>query len=83
MINPIRLRALLRWSHIGVASFLVVYVYSPFHANPVWTDIARFGVLPLVSLSGAWMWQQRRVTRSIRALRMTAAGVSATPSIQH
>lgn len=73
MPHQARLRLVLRWMHIGVAAFLGAYVYSPFHADPVWTDLARYGVLPLVGMSGVAMWQQARVNRWSKRRRLGVA----------
>lgn len=66
MPNAARLRIILRWAHVVEASFLGLYLYSPLHSDPLWTDIARFGVFPLAALSGVWMWQQARLARAVR-----------------
>jgi hypothetical protein len=66
MINPATLRSILRYAHIGEAAFIGVYFYSPLHADPFWTDFARFVVFPLAGISGLLMWQQGRVTRWFR-----------------
>jgi hypothetical protein len=69
MFSQARLRTILRGGHIVEGIFLAVYVYSPFHLNAIWTGIARFVVLPLLVLSGAWMWQQGRIARWMRGTR--------------
>ena len=71
MVHAARLRQILRWAHIGKAAFLGVYIYSPLHADPLWTDIVRFGMFPLAALSGGWMWQQARINRALRGNRRT------------
>lgn len=63
MPRPARLRSILRWAHVGEAAFLSAYLYSPLHADPIWTAVARYLVFPLAGLSGVWMWQQGRVAR--------------------
>lgn len=73
MAHAARLRQTLRWAHIGEAAFLGIYIYSPLHADPLWTDVARFGVFPLAGLSGVWMWQQARLTRWLRGSRRSPA----------
>lgn len=71
MVRAARLRQILRWAHIGEAAFLGAYVYSPLHNDPLWTNIARFGVFPLAALGGVWMWQQARIGRALRNSRRT------------
>ena len=66
MFSQAYLRTILRRSHIVEGIFLATYVYSPFHLNAMWTNIARFIVLPLIALSGIWLWQQGRIARWMR-----------------
>jgi hypothetical protein len=66
MMNQAKLRSILRYAHIGEAAFIGIYLYSPLHADPFWTDVARFVVFPLAGLSGLWMWQQGLVSRWMR-----------------
>jgi hypothetical protein len=66
MINPARLRLILRWAHIVEAAFIGTYIYSPLHLDPLWTDIARYVIFPLAGVSGVWMWQQGRINRLFR-----------------
>lgn len=73
MVRAPRLRQILRWAHLFEAGFLGLYIYSPLHADPLWTDIVRFGVFPLAGLSGVWMWQQARISRSLRDNRRPLA----------
>jgi hypothetical protein len=67
MLNQARLRTILRWGHIGEGMFLVAYVYSGFHSNTILTNIARFLVMPLIVVSGLWLWQQGRIVRWTRS----------------
>lgn len=66
MLSQSQLRTILRRGHMAEGIFLVIYVYSGFHLNVIWTNIARFVVLPLIVLSGVWMWQQGRIARWMR-----------------
>ncbi len=67
MPNQTHVRTILRWGHIAEGMFLVTYVYSGFHSNAVLTDIARFVVIPLIVVSGLWLWQQGRIVRWMRS----------------
>lgn len=70
MLTQSRLRFLVRWSSIGFASFLGAYVYSQLHAgHPVWTDAARYGMLPVARLSSAWVWQQGHIAQWFHSFR--------------
>jgi hypothetical protein len=66
MVNQARVRTILRWGHIAEGMFLVAYVYSGSQPNAVLTNIARFVVVPLIVLSGLWLWQQGRIARWMR-----------------
>jgi hypothetical protein len=66
-MNQARVRTVLRWGHIAEGMFLVAYVYSGSHSNAVLTDIARFVVIPLIVVSGLWLWQQGRIVRWMRS----------------
>lgn len=66
MVNQSHVRTILRWGHIAGGMFLVAYMYSGSHPNAVLTNIARFVVIPLIVLSGLWLWQQGRVAPWMR-----------------
>lgn len=70
-MNAASIRTILRWGHIGEAAFLGIYLYSPLHADPLWTDIARYVAFPLAGVSGIWMWQQGRIAKWMRGDRRT------------
>ncbi len=67
MLNQAHIRTILRWGHIAEGMFLVAYVYSGSHSNAVLTEIARFVVIPLIVVSGLWLWQQGRIVRWMRS----------------
>ncbi len=69
MLTHASIRRLLRCGHFVAATYLGTYVYSPFHADPLWTDLGRYVAFPFLSLSGLWMWQQARVARWTRRAR--------------
>lgn len=66
MLNQARVRTTLRWGHVLEGMFLVAYVYSGSHTSAVLTNIARFVVMPLIVVSGLWLWQQGRIVRWMR-----------------
>jgi hypothetical protein len=79
MINQARLRTILRWGHIVGGMFLVACVYSGSRQNVDLTNIARFVVVPLIVLSGLWLWQQGRIVRWMRRTpSQTSTGQRAT-----
>ncbi|HJT44752.1 MAG TPA: hypothetical protein VJ721_00640 [Chthoniobacterales bacterium] len=50
-------RSLLRWIHIvfGIVPILG-YVYSPFDQIPSYASLTRYGFVPVLLLSGYWMY---------------------------
>ena len=62
---PAKLRKVLRWGHIMVALLLGAYLYSPLSANPTFAAIVLYGVVPLMGVSGVWMWRQAWIARML------------------
>ena len=52
------LRLWLRWSHIAIASVLLIYLYSPLRLDDGATFIIRLLVVPVLLFTGFIMWQQ-------------------------
>jgi hypothetical protein len=52
------LRLWLRWSHILIASVLLIYLYSPLRLDDSATFIIRLLVMPALIFTGFIMWQQ-------------------------
>ena len=76
MVNQARVRMILRWVHIACGIFLVGYVYK-FHADAGATSVAQFVVVPVIALSGMWLWQQGRI---VKWTRRNTAETAATRS---
>ena len=49
-------RSILRWIHIVFGIPIVGYVYSPFEELPNYAPVARFVSIPVLILSGFWMY---------------------------
>jgi hypothetical protein len=66
-------RSILRWIHIVFAIPIAGYVYSPFEDIPDYAPIVRFVVVPVIVLTGLWMWKGHVLRRLIskRALSAT------------
>ena len=62
-MNPSTQRSILRWIHIVLAIPIAGYVYSPFENIPQYAAPTRYVFLPLLVLSGLWMWQGHLVRR--------------------
>jgi hypothetical protein len=58
-------RSILRTIHIICAIPIVGYIYSPFDAIPDYAPATRFVFLPVMVLSGLWMWKGHLVRRLV------------------
>jgi hypothetical protein len=56
-------RSIVRWIHIALAIPILGYVYSPFEQIPNYAPATRFVFIPVIVLSGLWMWQGHVVRR--------------------
>ena len=50
-------RSILRWIHIVFSIPILGYIYSPFEKLPLYAPRVRFVVVPVMLLSGLWMWK--------------------------
>ncbi len=50
-------RTIFRWIHIVLAIPIAGYVYSPFEELPNYAPVVRFVALPIIVLTGLWMWK--------------------------
>ena len=58
-------RSILRWVHMVFAIPIVGYVYSPFENIPEYAGPTRFVFLPLLVLTGLWMWKGHVLRRLV------------------
>lgn len=56
-------RVICRWIHIVFGIPIIGYIYSPFDALPDFAGMVRFFFLPVLVLSGFWMWKGHVVRR--------------------
>jgi len=56
MISNATKRSILRWIHLIFAIPILGYVYSPFAELPNYAPVARFVSIPVLILSGFWMY---------------------------
>ncbi len=56
MISNATKRSILRWIHLIFAIPIIGYVYSPFAELPNYAPVARFISIPVLILSGFWMY---------------------------
>jgi hypothetical protein len=58
-------RSILRWIHVVFGIPVLGYIYSPFEELPRYADRVRFVVVPVMLLSGLWMWKGHVLRRLI------------------
>ena len=58
-------RSIFRWIHIVFSIPILGYIYSPFEELPKYADRVRFVFVPVLLLSGLWMWKGHVVRRLI------------------
>jgi hypothetical protein len=63
MISNTTQRSILRLIHIIVAIPILGYIYSPFEKLPDYAPLTRFVFLPLMVVTGLWMWKGHVVRR--------------------
>jgi hypothetical protein len=56
-------RAILRSIHLVFSIPILGYIYSPFEEIPHYAPAVRYFFLPMLVLSGLWMWKGRFVRR--------------------
>lgn len=57
------LRTIVRWIHVIFSIPIIGYVYSPFEDIPQYAAPTRFVFLPMLAVTGLWMWKGHLVTR--------------------
>jgi hypothetical protein len=70
-------RSILRWIHIIISIPIIGYIYSPFEEIPNYAPAVRFVFLPVMVLSGFWMWKGHVIRRlfSKRSAKHDASAV--------
>jgi hypothetical protein len=58
-------RSIFRWVHIIFSIPILGYVYSQFEQIPNYAPAVRFVFVPMLVLSGLWMWKGHVVLRMI------------------
>jgi hypothetical protein len=58
-------RSIFRWIHIVFAIPILGYIYSPFEQIPNYAPATRFVFVPILVLSGLWMWKGHVLRRLI------------------
>jgi len=68
-----------RWIHIVFAIPIIGYVYSPFDQIPDYARPTRFVFVPLLALSGLWMWKGHVVRRLVSKRSESGTGSYSNP----
>ena len=62
-MNPVTKRWIVRTIHIIFSIPIIGYVYSPFDQIPNYAKPTRYFFVPMLIVSGLWMWKGHLVTR--------------------
>ena len=75
-MNQSTKRLILRTIHLVFGIPILGYIYSPFDQIPNYAPVVRYVALPVILLSGLWMWKGHVVRRLIskRADYLTTDG---------
>ena len=57
-------RTIARWIHIIFSIPILGYVYSPFADLPEYAPVVRFVSIPVLVLTGLWMWKGHLLRRA-------------------
>jgi len=66
-------RWIFRWIHIVFSIPILGYIYSPFEKLPDYAGPTRHVFVPVMILSGLWLWKGHVVRRLISRRRIEAA----------
>ena len=64
-MNTATQRSIFRWIHLIFSIPILGYIYSPFEEIPKYAARVRFVVVPVMLLSGFWMWKGHVLRRLI------------------
>ncbi|MGB6685340.1 MAG: hypothetical protein WA621_20795 [Candidatus Acidiferrum sp.] len=64
-------RSIVRWTHIVLAIPIVGYIYSPFDQIPNYAFVTRYVYVPILVLSGLWLWKGHVVRRLLTSRLLT------------
>jgi thiosulfate reductase cytochrome b subunit len=63
IVNRSLTRTIFRWIHLVLSIPILGYIYSPFDKLPSYAFKTRFVFVPIMILSGLWMWKGHVVRR--------------------
>jgi hypothetical protein len=68
-MNSLSERALIRILHLVLSIPIIGFIYGPVAHIPPAASFTRLIAVPIVALSGIWMWQKPRLLRWLRPRR--------------
>ena len=81
MISAATQRVIFRWIHIVFAIPIAGYVYSPFKELPNYAPVVRFVAVPVLVLTGVWMWKGH-LLRRLLSKRSSQSDAQSNPGTQ-
>ena len=78
ILNQGMTRSMLRWIHLIFGIPILGYIYSPFEKIPNYAPATRFVFVPVLVLSGLWMWKGHALRRLISK---RSAGGTSSPNL--
>ncbi|HXB57924.1 MAG TPA: hypothetical protein VNU95_00055 [Candidatus Acidoferrales bacterium] len=58
-------RTIFRWIHIVLGIPIIGYIYSPFKDLPNNAPVVRYVAIPVIVISGLWLWKGHLLRRFI------------------
>ena len=77
IMNQGTIRLIFRWIHIVFSIPILGYIYSPFAQIPNYAPATRFVFVPVIVLSGLWMWKGHVLRRLLSKRTKTAQELEA------
>jgi thiosulfate reductase cytochrome b subunit len=68
-------RSIFRWIHLIFAIPILGYIYSPFDKLPSYAFRTRFVFVPIMVLTGLWMWRGHVVRRLFSKRPPSSTGI--------
>jgi pyridoxal biosynthesis lyase PdxS len=68
-MNSLSERTLIRTLHLVLSIPIIGFIYGPVATIPPAASFTRFVAVPVVVISGIWLWQKPRLLRWLRARR--------------
>ncbi|HTI73178.1 MAG TPA: hypothetical protein VMF06_24605 [Candidatus Limnocylindria bacterium] len=65
MISDAAIRSVFRWIHLIFSIPILGYIYSPFDKIPEYAPAVRYVFLPIIVVSGLWMWKGHVLRRLV------------------